>query len=104
MHPRPPSIDINTQTIARHAVERLFWRMKNGLSSPSVVVTVSPTLNGDSAAADEKHERQPVAAALSAASLSRRTVVHREVHSDGNGVGVGDGDGNGDGDGAAHAL
>ena len=44
MHPAPPSIDINRQTIARLAVERLWWRMKNGMRSPSVVTTVSPTL------------------------------------------------------------
>jgi LacI family transcriptional regulator len=44
MHPAPASVDLNRHTIARLAVERLLWRMKNGLSSPSVVVTVSPTL------------------------------------------------------------
>jgi len=46
MHPAPPSIDINRTTIARLAVERLWWRMKNGMRSPSVVTTVSPTLDG----------------------------------------------------------
>ena len=41
----------NALTIARLAVERLFWRMRNGMSSPSVVITVSPTLgNGGSVA------------------------------------------------------
>jgi hypothetical protein len=45
MTPPPPSIDINRQTIARLAVERLWWRMKHGMRSPSVVTTVSPTLN-----------------------------------------------------------
>jgi DNA-binding LacI/PurR family transcriptional regulator len=45
MHPAPPpSIDLNREMIARLAVERLLWRMKNGVSSPSVVTTVSPTL------------------------------------------------------------
>src|SRR5687768_2495947 len=44
MHPQPPSIDLNREMIARLAVERLLWRMKNGVSSPSVVTTVSPTL------------------------------------------------------------
>jgi DNA-binding LacI/PurR family transcriptional regulator len=44
MRPAPPSIDLNRQTIARLAVERLLWRMKNGVSSPRVVITVTPTL------------------------------------------------------------
>jgi DNA-binding LacI/PurR family transcriptional regulator len=44
LRPPPPSIDINREMIARLAVERLLWRMKNGVSSPSVVTTVSPTL------------------------------------------------------------
>ena len=44
MHPQPPSIDLNREMIARLAVERLLWRMKNGVTSPSVVTTVSPTL------------------------------------------------------------
>jgi DNA-binding LacI/PurR family transcriptional regulator len=44
MHPAPASVDLNRQTIARLAVERLLWRMKNGMSSPRVVVTVTPTL------------------------------------------------------------
>jgi LacI family transcriptional regulator len=118
MHPRPASIDINTQTIARLAVERLFWRMKNGLSSPSVVVTVSPTLGGGSAS-DEKAEEVPVAAAETrslrgngAVAASGRT-IHRSidravVRADGDGVaadgnGAGDGDGH-DGSGAVHAL
>ena len=42
--PAPASIDLNRQTIARLAVERLLWRMKNGVTSPRVVITVSPTL------------------------------------------------------------
>jgi DNA-binding LacI/PurR family transcriptional regulator len=44
MHPQPSSIDLNREMIARLAVERLLWRMKNGVSSPSVMTTVSPTL------------------------------------------------------------
>ena len=44
MRPAPASIDLNRQTIARLAVERLLWRMKNGVSSPRVVITVTPTL------------------------------------------------------------
>jgi len=51
MHPQPPSIDLNREMIARLAVERLLWRMKNGVSSPSVVTTVSPTLVAQPAAA-----------------------------------------------------
>ena len=44
MRPPPPSIDLNRTTIARLAVERLLWRMRNGMASPSVVITVTPTL------------------------------------------------------------
>ena len=44
MRPAPPSIDLNRTTIARLAVERLLWRMKNGTGSPSIVITVTPTL------------------------------------------------------------
>jgi DNA-binding LacI/PurR family transcriptional regulator len=44
MRPAPASIDLNRQTIARLAVERLLWRMKNGVTSPRVVITVTPTL------------------------------------------------------------
>ena len=46
MRPPPLSIDLNREMIARLAVERLLWRMKNGMTSPNVVITVSPTLNG----------------------------------------------------------
>src|SRR5689334_559722 len=104
MHPSPPSIDINKQTIARLAVERLFWRMKNGLASPSVVVTVSPTLGGDNAAggsaageADGKPASPP---------LRVPRTVHRQVDGDGNGHANGDGDGhaNGDGDDSSATL
>jgi LacI family transcriptional regulator len=42
MNPQPVSLDINRETIARLGIERLFWRMRNGMSSPQVVVTVSP--------------------------------------------------------------
>jgi DNA-binding LacI/PurR family transcriptional regulator len=51
MRPAPASIDLNRQTIARLAVERLLWRMKNGVSSPRVVITVTPTLVTQGAAA-----------------------------------------------------
>lgn len=51
MRPPPASIDLNREMIARLAVERLLWRMKNGTSSPSVVTTVSPTLNTQETAA-----------------------------------------------------
>lgn len=44
MHPSPVSVDLNRSTIARLAVERLLWRMKNGTSSPPVVITVAATL------------------------------------------------------------
>ena len=44
MNPPPASIDLNREMIARLAVERLLWRMRNGVSSPSVVTAVSPTL------------------------------------------------------------
>jgi hypothetical protein len=50
MRPSPASIDLHRQTIARLAVERLFWRMRNGMASPSVVITVSPTLGNGGAA------------------------------------------------------
>src|SRR5215217_6479699 len=43
MHPAPPSIDLNRAMIARLAVERLLWRMKNGVDSPNLVLTVNPT-------------------------------------------------------------
>jgi DNA-binding LacI/PurR family transcriptional regulator len=45
MHPAPASVDLNRQTIARLAVERLLWRMKHGMASPGVVTTVAPTLS-----------------------------------------------------------
>ena len=44
MRPAPASIDLNRDMIARLAVERLLWRMKNGVASPNVVTTVRPTL------------------------------------------------------------
>src|SRR5205085_7188100 len=47
MHPAPVSIDLNRNTIARLAVERLLWRMKYGVASPRVVVTVTPTVGPD---------------------------------------------------------
>jgi len=48
LQPRPASIDLNRTTIARLAVDRLFWRMRNGMASPSIVVNVAPTLNAGS--------------------------------------------------------
>ncbi len=46
LHPAPESIDLSRETIARLAVERLLWRMKEGNASPPVRITVSPVLNG----------------------------------------------------------
>jgi DNA-binding LacI/PurR family transcriptional regulator len=60
MHPPPPSIDINRQTIARLAVERLWWRMKHGMRSPSVVTTVSPTLRSLQDTENPEAVAQPV--------------------------------------------
>jgi DNA-binding LacI/PurR family transcriptional regulator len=54
MRPAPASIDLNRQTIARLAVERLLWRMKNGVTSPRVVITVTPTLVQQGAVAKEQ--------------------------------------------------
>jgi hypothetical protein len=73
--------------------------MKNGLSSPSVTVTVSPTLNGDSAADESvrQREHQPVGLA---ATLPR--TIHRDITASTNGNGDGDGHVNADGDGTAH--
>jgi LacI family transcriptional regulator len=53
MRPPPASIDLNRDMIARLAVERLLWRMKNGAGSPSVVTTVSPTLTTQEAVHEE---------------------------------------------------
>src|SRR5256885_4712564 len=44
MHPEPVSIDLNRHTIARLAVERLLWRMKDGLGNPPVVLSLTPTV------------------------------------------------------------
>lgn len=44
MHPRPVSVDLNRKMIARLAVERLYWRMKNGVDSPSVEIVVAPSI------------------------------------------------------------
>lgn len=49
LQPRPISIDLNRNTIARLAVDRLLWRMRNGMASPSIVTTVSPTLSANDA-------------------------------------------------------
>jgi LacI family transcriptional regulator len=51
LQPKPTSIDLNRTTIARLAVDRLLWRMRHGMASPSIVVTVTPTLNVGSSAA-----------------------------------------------------
>jgi LacI family transcriptional regulator len=48
MDPVPESIDLNRKAVARLAVERLLWRMKNGPNSPSIVITVSPALAASS--------------------------------------------------------
>jgi LacI family transcriptional regulator len=46
LHPRPVSIDPGRETIARLAVERLLYRMHEGMdSSPPVRIVVSPTLD-----------------------------------------------------------
>jgi LacI family transcriptional regulator len=50
LRPKPASVDLNRTTIARLAVDRLFWRMRNGLASPSIVITVTPTLKATGAA------------------------------------------------------
>jgi DNA-binding LacI/PurR family transcriptional regulator len=44
INPPPASIDLNRDTIARLAVERLLWRIREGASSPPVRIVVSPTL------------------------------------------------------------
>ena len=54
LQPRPASIDLNRTTIARLAVDRLFWRMRHGMTSPSIVVTVTPTLKNAGGRADSK--------------------------------------------------
>lgn len=41
--PRPPSIDLNLQEIARHAVRRLAWRIENRDEAPTRIL-VCPTL------------------------------------------------------------
>lgn len=43
-HP-PVSIDLGLETIAHLAVERLLWRMRQGTSSPPVVVLATPVLS-----------------------------------------------------------
>jgi DNA-binding LacI/PurR family transcriptional regulator len=46
MDPPPVSIDLNREIIARLAVERLLWRMREGLGEPPVRIVVGPRLNG----------------------------------------------------------
>lgn len=48
VRPRPVSVDLNREEIARLAVERLLWRMRHGTWSPQVVMSVTPTLVGAS--------------------------------------------------------
>src|SRR5258708_31479274 len=45
LHPQPVSIDPGRETIARLAVERLLWRMREGTVSPPLRVILPPTLN-----------------------------------------------------------
>jgi LacI family transcriptional regulator len=71
MHPQPPSIDLNREMIARLAVERLLWRMKNGVSSPSVVTTVSPTLVAQADGNGNGHSTAAAAAVPAPASGAR---------------------------------
>src|SRR5262249_9410823 len=46
LDPQPMSIDLNREVIARLAVERLLWRMREGMESPSVRIVVGPKLDG----------------------------------------------------------
>jgi LacI family transcriptional regulator len=43
----PVSIDLNRETIAQLAVERLLWRMREGTNSPRVLLVAPPTLPVD---------------------------------------------------------
>jgi LacI family transcriptional regulator len=49
MDPPPVSIDLNREVIARLAVERLLWRIREGMDSPAVRIVVGPKLEGYSA-------------------------------------------------------
>jgi LacI family transcriptional regulator len=45
MDPPPVTMDLNREAIAQQAVERLFWRMRNGIATvPSTTLCVRPTL------------------------------------------------------------
>jgi LacI family transcriptional regulator len=44
LYPRPLSVDLHKREIARQAVERLLWRMRNGVESPQVTISVAPGL------------------------------------------------------------
>jgi LacI family transcriptional regulator len=46
LNPEPVSIDLNREVIARLAVERLLWRMRERSTAPAVRIVVSPTLSG----------------------------------------------------------
>jgi LacI family transcriptional regulator len=43
LRPAPVSIDLNYEALAHLAVERLWWRMKEGNASPQVRIYVSPS-------------------------------------------------------------
>jgi DNA-binding LacI/PurR family transcriptional regulator len=49
LDPPPVSIDLNREMIARLAVERLLWRMREGMQASPVRIVVSPVLEGYSA-------------------------------------------------------
>jgi DNA-binding LacI/PurR family transcriptional regulator len=42
--PRPVSVDLHKQEIARQAVDRLLWRMRHGVEAPQVLMEVTPSL------------------------------------------------------------
>jgi LacI family transcriptional regulator len=44
--PHPVSIDLNREVIARLAIERLLWRIREQQASPSVRILVGPKLDG----------------------------------------------------------
>jgi LacI family transcriptional regulator len=53
MTPPPQTIDLNREAIAELAIERLFWRMREGLSQPQVTLMVRPVLVPPPAALEE---------------------------------------------------
>jgi DNA-binding LacI/PurR family transcriptional regulator len=44
LSPRPASVDLHKQEIARQAVDRLLWRMRHGVEASQVLMEVSPFL------------------------------------------------------------